>query len=161
MWPSSLGCAVRDSSRCMLFRRLCNDDVKRTPSLKRLASVLLDETIQTGEHSSVIDAQVNRPKCLCCIWCCFISTHFLSSNQCRPACRCIANSEESGKRNWQHWRRECLPLNESHVCIYVNQLQCNLLDILMPTMIWSHWKWHFIYRLFISSSLSTSLLSSP
>ncbi|KAF8765135.1 RNA exonuclease 4 like protein [Argiope bruennichi] len=50
--PRSL---IRDTSKYKPFRELSNG---RTPSLKKLASVILNLDFQSGEHNSVQDAQV-------------------------------------------------------------------------------------------------------
>jgi RNA exonuclease 4 len=48
---------IRDTQKCKVFRRL-HSSLGGFSSLKNLAKLLLGITIQEGEHSSVIDAQV-------------------------------------------------------------------------------------------------------
>ncbi|XP_063242404.1 RNA exonuclease 4 [Bacillus rossius redtenbacheri] len=47
---------IRDTSKFLPFRKLNNN---RTPSLRKLASIVLGVTIQQGEHNSIIDANTS------------------------------------------------------------------------------------------------------
>ena len=51
--PSS---QIRDTSKCMLLRKIANFPNQQTPSLKRLSSAILGRDIQYGTHCSVEDS---------------------------------------------------------------------------------------------------------
>ena len=48
---------IRDTQKCKIFRRL-HPSLGGLSSLKNLAKLLLSQTIQEGEHNSIVDAQV-------------------------------------------------------------------------------------------------------